>query len=770
MNKLKLPDICMQILIDENISAEDIILFVIADINKEGFYSDSYLILTKDKIGLISTPVKNDRVQYFAGYEKQLLEYSKEDLTLTIIPHSDIDCFHIQRHVTNGFLYYSKDEVDTHFISFSNYLLNDMKTLESTYKKIKDNSFTELKDQKSNHDYCPTCGMLFPDKGRKVCPKCMNKSSIFIRTLKYFLPYKIRIAIMIICYIAVSMLNIVWPYLNGTILYDKILAKDKTFLSALSIPQNNFALALLIIVFTMFLTKLTNQLLGILQGYLTADIVPSVVRNIRQEVFRSLSKLSISFFQDKQTGSLMTRVINDASRVTSFFIDGLPYMFINILTVLFTCIIMFRMNYKLAIASLFLLPVLFIISFKLLPTLWGFFNRKHRATRRLNGQINDNITGARVVKAFGKEQSEVERFTSYNGKVKKTEVDIATFDNKFFLLYASVDTIAKFTVWGIGAYLVLVAQEIPFGVLMTFVGYVGQLRGPLDFFSYAFRWWSDSLNNASRIFEILDAVPEIVEEEQTIPLTNPRGAIQFNGVSFGYEVHEPVLKEISFEAEPGKMLGIVGKSGAGKSTLVNLITRLYDPQQGEITFDSIPLHKLSFQDLHQNIAIVSQETYIFIGSVAENIAYAKPSASLEEIISAAIQASAHDFITKMPDGYDTIIGSSGRNLSGGERQRISIARAILANPKVLILDEATASVDTETEQSIQQALNQLVIGRTTLSIAHRLSTLKNADKLIVIDDGKLTESGTHDELVNLQGTYFKLMELQTKALALRMVE
>lgn len=218
------------------------------------------------------------------------------------------------------------------------------------------------------------------------------------------------------------------------------------------------------------------------------------------------------------------------------------------------------------------------------------------------------------------------------------------------------------------------------------------------------------------------------------------------------------------------MLGIVGRSGAGKSTLVNLISRLYDPNEGNIFLDGVNVRELAFDDLRRNVAMVSQETYIFMGTVAQNIAYANPSASRRDIIAAAVAASAHDFICKMPDGYDTVIGSSGRQLSGGERQRISIARAILANPRILILDEATASVDTETEEAIQASLDRLVKGRTTLSIAHRLSTLRGADSLVVIDDGKITESGTHAELIEKKGTYYKLMQLQSKALAMRGLE
>ena len=307
-------------------------------------------------------------------------------------------------------------------------------------------------------------------------------------------------------------------------------------------------------------------------------------------------------------------------------------------------------------------------------------------------------------------------------------------------------------------------------MLITFAGYVGQMTGPMDFMSFFFRWFTNCMNSAQRMFEIIDAVPEIQEKEDAVSLDTIEGTIEMKDVTFGYEKNKPVLKNINLKVEGGRMLGIVGRSGAGKTTIVNLISRLYDPQEGTVSLDGVNLKDLSFKTLRGNVAMVSQETYMFMGTVAENIAYAKKDATRAEIIRAAVLASAHDFICRMPDGYDTIIGSSGRELSGGERQRISIARAILANPKILILDEATAAVDTETEQAIQQSINMLIKGRTTISIAHRLSTLRDADTLIVIDEGKIAEEGTHEELIAKKGVYYKLKELQTKALALKGIE
>lgn len=591
-----------------------------------------------------------------------------------------------------------------------------------------------------------------------------------LRISKYFKSYIPQIILLLLCYIATAALNLVWPYLNGTVLYDQILSKNGGFLDKLGLSSNDFSTGLIYVVIIMVITKLISQLISILQGIVSATIVPKVVASMKTTIFDSMGRLSISFFNNIQTGSLMTRVLSDADRVTDFFTSILPYFVTNTFTIISTCIIMFSMNISLSVASLCLIPVLTLLSIKMMPNLFHLFGKRHRAERNLNAQINDNITGSRVVKAFGQEAKEIERFDKYNKAVGASEMYIVDFDNKFNSIYLFVEDVANLAVWGIGAYLVLYTSDIKMGMLITFAGYVTQLKEPLDFISRALRIYTDSKNSAERMFEIIDAKSDVIENENAQPFNMDTGSIEIKNLTFGYNPSHPVLQNLNLQIDGGKMLGIVGRSGAGKSTLVSLITRLYDPQEGEILIDGINIRDMAFKDLRKNIAMVSQETYIFMGTVAENIAYAKPDATKEEIIRAARLASAHDFICNFPDGYDTVIGSSGKSLSGGERQRLSIARAILADPKILILDEATASVDTETEKAIQKSLNYLVRNRTTLSIAHRLSTLRNADKLIVIDNGKIIEHGTHPELVEKHGTYYKLVELQTKALAMKGIE
>jgi ATP-binding cassette subfamily B protein len=359
------------------------------------------------------------------------------------------------------------------------------------------------------------------------------------------------------------------------------------------------------------------------------------------------------------------------------------------------------------------------------------------------------------------------RFARSNERVRDAEMQIVRYHNMYSVVHSLACRVPVLLVWSVGAALILGSSgEFVYGELMTFVNYLSMMQGPMEFFCHIFRWWTNSMNSAQRVFEIIDSQPEVSERHDAEDV-ELRGNISLEHVSFGYDAHKMILKDVHFEVKEGEMLGIVGHSGAGKSTLVNLISRLYDVNEGRILMEGRDIRDISMKSLRGAVAMVSQETFIFMGTIAENIAYAREDATREEIVQAAMAAGAHSFICRLPDGYDTVIGTGGRSLSGGERQRLSIARAILADPKILVLDEATASVDTETERTIQAALDRLAKGRTTISIAHRLSTLRNADRLIVLKDGCIVESGTHKELTELRGEYFKLMQLQAKALAMR---
>ncbi len=774
MKKNQLPSRVVKQLKPYGIGKGDILDVCPMDLSDACEYISGYLFLTADTLGIVvSEPVTN-QTRYFRGTKTKDMEYREDTLeySFRLIPLEETAHMKIERMVATNRITILHRDVPLQIGVMTNLYLEQMNLFLKSYRKLKkypgaaDEIESSVQIQEEQAEYCPVCGTMYPDPKRKICPKCMNKRSIFLRTLGYFFHYKWTFITLFFCYFAMAGLNLVWPYLNGAVLYDRILQKDDGFLKQFGIA-GEYLLALLLLVVIMLLSKIVQQGVALVQGTLMAQIVAATIRDMKQDVFSAMGNLSINFFTSKQTGSLMTRVLSDAERVTDFFLDGFPYIFVHGFTIIATFTVMFRLNWQLALVACILLPLLVIMSVKLKPKLWSLFGRRHRAERTVNSRVNDNLTGARVVKAFGQQEQENSRFESPNENLRDAEVRIVKYNNRFTILYNLVQEVSNIWVWILGVLLLLNTGSIKLGVLITFVGYVGQLNGPMNFFSWVFHMWTNSINAAQRMFEIMDAVPDIQEIEHPVRMEEPKGDIVLEHVTFGYDVNNPVLKDISLHVKEGEMLGIVGRSGAGKTTLVNLISRLYDTNEGSIYMDGVNVKDIAFHDLRRNVAMVSQDTYIFMGTVAENIAYANPAATRADIIQAAMLASAHEFISNMPDGYDTVIGASGKDLSGGEKQRISIARAILANPKILILDEATASVDTETEKAIQKSLDYLVNGRTTLSIAHRLSTLRDADRLVVIDNGRIVEEGTHQELEQLGGIYFKLMELQTKSLALK---
>lgn len=761
----KLPWGVISLLPQCGIREDDVLYRTAADLNRDGEFAKGCLLLTKDTLFVFMTPAKAEEIHYYKGYgvyEEQLPE--KEDWTWKKYLLTDIERIWIEMGVGCNLLLAQVKGESCLLAMFTQLYKREMSYLVRGIEQLKAGQVFEI--PKEEAEYCPKCGRMYPDSERKICPNCMDRRNVFFRVLEYFKPYRIKFILLFLSTIATAALNLVWPYLNGTILCDKILAGSEEFLQELGIKNGDFLVALFLLVLTMAATKIVLLLLQIVQGVLTAGMVVNVVRDMKKDVFRIMGKLSISFYKNRQTGGLMTRVMSDADRITGFFVDGAPFILIHGFTVIASLAVMLRINPQMTAVTVLLLPVLVGVSVYLRPKIWIMFGRRHRAERSLNSGVNDNLTGARVVKSFGQEGREVHRFAETNKNLRDAEVAITYRQNYFHVIYGAAQSIATICVWILGVYYLLGENNhgMNLGVLITFVGYVNQLQGPMNFFARVHNWWADSMNSAQRIFEIIDAEPEVREPLQPKRLEVPRGKLSLKNVTFGYEVNRPVLKNITVDIPAGCMFGIVGRSGAGKTTLVNLISRMYDPQEGSISVDGINVKELSFHEFRSLVAMVSQDTYIFMGTVAENIAYANKEAGIKEIMRAAKLAGAHEFIMRMPDAYDTRIGASGRELSGGERQRISIARAILADPKILILDEATASVDTETERVIQKSISYLVQGRTTISIAHRLSTLKNADYLVVIDNGEITERGTHEELKALKGTYYKLLELQTKAL------
>jgi ATP-binding cassette subfamily B protein len=484
-----------------------------------------------------------------------------------------------------------------------------------------------------------------------------------------------------------------------------------------------------------------------------------VTADIRNRLYQQLELLSLQFYDKRQVGAVMSRVTRDAGRLQEFLVEGLPYLIVNALMLIGILSILFWMHWLLTL--LILLPIPFMMGWGVI--FWKrmrlYFNKWDQAWSDMMATVNEVLSGIRVVKAFAQEVREIAAFQARNKKIRQLAIRTEINWEIFFATTTLLTSFGILIVWFFGGREVI-QDELTLGTLLAFYAYMWMLYEPIEWFGQVNSWMTRAFAGAERIFEVIDTPAEAYEDPNARSISSIEGHVVFKDVTFGYDKSKPVLHEINLDVLPGEMVGLVGRSGVGKTTTVNLICRFYNVDQGIIEVDSVPIQKIRLEDLRRQIGIVPQEPFLFSGTVAENISYGKPGASFEEIMAAAIAANAHNFIVAKPDGYDTQVGERGGELSGGEKQRVAIARAILHDPKILILDEATSSVDVETEKQIQEAIARLTRGRTTFAIAHRLSTLRNADRLVILEGGRIVEMGTHNELMEKKGIFYELVELQ----------
>ncbi|PHD54308.1 multidrug ABC transporter ATP-binding protein [Bacillus toyonensis] len=590
----------------------------------------------------------------------------------------------------------------------------------------------------------------FANKGGRNAPKSgkvKNTKGTVKRIWNYMGYEKAALMFVIFLVFVTTLLGLLGPYFMGVIIDQYIVPKD----------LNGTARMCMLLIAIYGVTVLLTWL----QTYVMINVVLKTIQKIRQDIFEKIQTLSLQFFDVRSQGDLMSRVTNDIDNLNQALTQSVVQIISSALTFIGVTIAMFSLNWILALVTLITVPIMFFVTKKLVAYSGKNFAKRQKDLGELNGFIEEAITGADVTTLYGKEKETVQNFNKINEQLRISATKADTFSAFIFPSMNFINNLGMGLVIGTGSVMVLNGMTTV-GVIAAFINYSRQFSRPLSQFATLMNTIQAAVAGGERVFEIMDEVPEIQNKKDAFVVQNIHGHVELENVSFGYVENKTILKEVSLKAQPGETIALVGPTGSGKTTIINLLTRFYDIQQGQIHIDGKNIKDYDINSLRSKIGVVLQDTYLFAGTIMDNIRYGRLHASDEEVINAAKAASAHSFIKHLPKQYETEIASEGSNLSQGQRQLLAIARAILADADILILDEATSNIDTRTELQIQAGLNNLMRGRTSFVIAHRLKTIEKADQILVIKDGSILEKGNHESLMEDRGFYFELYTSQFK--------
>jgi len=727
---------------------EEVRISVSSDMNMDGAFEDCWLLATDKRLFVFSS------------------NHSKKPELLHEVSISDITEVTLKNFTGNGFLEVETNNESIELLRFSKTALytNNISNLPQAIDHLREQN-GQIIENKHKSDYkqshrCEKCGNIIPFR-RDTCPNCLKKRALLLRLFSYLKPYWSLVVVSFILSLLMIGLDLATTYMVQPL-------TDRVFAPTEPTPIERRFYLLNIFVIALIGMHVLRTVLGTGRTYLMSWLGNKVILNLRTTSYEYLQMLSMSFYDKKETGRLMTRITNDTGRLNDFIVNGIQDFIIDVLMVLGMSVILFTRNWQLAAWTLIPIPILTFAFYIFGKKMHSAYHKEYSRLADISAILADTIPGVKVVKTFVSEDREIKRFNLVNDEYFKFSMYAAKISTIYFPIVGFATFSGGIVIRWLGGRDVIMG-DMTLGALMLFMSYMFQFYNHVNGFTRLNHMLQRAAASADRVFEILDAQPEINDKKDAVELPEINGYIKFNNVSFSYDGEQNAIDDVSFEVKAGQMIGLSGPSGAGKTTVINLINRFYDATEGSVTVDGHDVRDVKVRSLRDQIGIVLQEPFLFHGSIAENIAYSKPEATRAEVISSAKASNAHDFIMGFPEGYDTMIGERGSGLSGGEKQRISIARAILKNPRILVLDEATSSVDTETESLIQSAIERLVEGRTTFAIAHRLSTLKKADKLIILEKGKVTEMGTHNELLEKNGLYKRLVDMQSELSKVRVL-